>query len=150
MSPASVLAGTGKSTYINRHLVQGLPKESWAPIFVTFSARTSANMTQEQASKPLGGCLHDTCSNMRDAALGHGCAVWQVGCGLAGHSLGQSARVSRHVAAHLCMLPLQIDGRLDKRRKGVYGPPAGKKAVIFVDDLNMPAKETYGAQVKPP
>lgn len=32
------------------------------------------------------------------------------------------------------------------RHAGVYGPPVGQTAIIFVDDLNMPEVETYGAQ----
>lgn len=79
--------GTGKSVYMSSHLVSGLPGDKWSPIFITLSARTSSNMTQDQ-----------------------------------------------------------IDGRLDKRKKGVYGPPINRKMVIFVDDLNMPSKETFGAQ----
>ncbi|KAF7236750.1 Dynein heavy chain 2, axonemal [Varanus komodoensis] len=39
-----------------------------------------------------------------------------------------------------------IESRVEKRTKGVYVPLGGKSMVTFMDDLNMPAKDTFGSQ----
>ncbi|XP_066581151.1 dynein axonemal heavy chain 2 [Prorops nasuta] len=39
-----------------------------------------------------------------------------------------------------------IESRLEKRTKGIYIPFGGKKMVTFLDDFNMPMKDTYGSQ----
>ncbi|XP_043512192.1 dynein axonemal heavy chain 2 [Frieseomelitta varia] len=39
-----------------------------------------------------------------------------------------------------------IESRLEKRTKGVYIPAGGKILIAFMDDFNMPMKETYGSQ----
>ena len=39
-----------------------------------------------------------------------------------------------------------IEGNMEKRSRNQYGPPGGKSMVCFVDDFNMPAKDTFGSQ----
>jgi len=39
-----------------------------------------------------------------------------------------------------------VEDNIDKRMKGVYGPPPGKSLAVFLDDLNMPKVDTYGTQ----
>lgn len=68
--------GTGKSVCVAKALTKELDQDAFQSILLGFSAKTSANMTQEI-----------------------------------------------------------IGGQLNKRRKGVYGPPVGKKSVVFVDDM---------------
>lgn len=79
--------GTAKSVTVSSFMMSELSPETHMPIFLTFSAQTDANQTQDI-----------------------------------------------------------IDAKFERRLKGVYGPLDRKRAIIFFDDVNMPAKEVYGAQ----
>jgi dynein heavy chain len=38
-----------------------------------------------------------------------------------------------------------IEGKLDKRTKDTFGPPAGRNMITMVDDMNMPQKDKFGS-----
>uniref|UniRef100_A0ABD2WRH4 Dynein heavy chain 1, axonemal n=1 Tax=Trichogramma kaykai TaxID=54128 RepID=A0ABD2WRH4_9HYME len=87
------------------------------------------------------------------------CNILCVGPSGSGKTLTVAAKLSREMPSkYICEFIIfsartsanqtqdLIDSKLDKRRRGVYGPPLTKKQIFFIDDLNMPALETYGAQ----
>ena len=41
---------------------------------------------------------------------------------------------------------LWLQDGTEKRTKDTYGPPMGKKLMVFLDDLNMPRMDQYGTQ----
>jgi len=44
------------------------------------------------------------------------------------------------------VVQMSIEAKMEKKRKNLLGAPINRKLVIFVDDVNMPIVETYGAQ----
>ena len=39
-----------------------------------------------------------------------------------------------------------LEANVEKRTKDTYGPPPGKRLLVFIDDMNMPQVDTYGTQ----
>lgn len=56
------------------------------------------------------------------------------------YSFGYSAQTKPHNLKDI------FETKLEKKRKNLLGPPHGKSMYLFIDELNMPALETYGAQ----
>ena len=40
-----------------------------------------------------------------------------------------------------------IEEKLERRRRNLIGGHSGKKVIIFVDDVNMPAYDEFGTQM---
>ncbi|XP_060528447.1 dynein axonemal heavy chain 2 isoform X3 [Cylas formicarius] len=70
------------------------------------------------------------------------------------HSVLESLPIADYAVLHVNMsaqtssanLQSLIESRVEKRTKGRFAPIGGKTLVTFMDDLNMPARETYGSQ----
>ncbi|KAF7249782.1 Dynein heavy chain 1, axonemal [Varanus komodoensis] len=114
--------GTGKTLTIADKLLKNLPLE-YISHFLMFSARTSANQTQDLIDSKL-----DKRQNY----------------------LVTFILLLMHHFVQVCFLYVKFllatFPNLLMKRKGVFGPPLGRYFIFFIDDLNMPALETYGAQ----
>ncbi|XP_069727356.1 dynein axonemal heavy chain 10 [Phaenicophaeus curvirostris] len=53
-----------------------------------------------------------------------------------------------NVSSHTTSMDIQrnLETNVEKRTKDTYGPPMGKRLIIFMDDLNMPRVDEYGTQ----
>lgn len=40
-------------------------------------------------------------------------------------------------------LQRNLESNVEKRTKGTYGPPMGKRLLVFIDDMNMPKVPAY-------
>jgi hypothetical protein len=51
-----------------------------------------------------------------------------------------------HLYIYIPRLQQELELPIDKRSGRRYGPPASKRLIFFIDDMNLPYIETYGTQ----
>jgi len=130
--------GTGKSV-ISKAYLRDLPKKQFSICHVNFSAQTSASQTQDMIFSKLDrqvSILSSSVLSFAGASIFTFFLFWVFNC---------------CCWKYVCFVPVFAIFCWDfrsffRRRKGIYGPSPGKRMIVFVDDLNMPAKERYGAQ----
>jgi dynein heavy chain len=55
-------------------------------------------------------------------------------------NIGFSSRTSSMAVQRI------LEASVEKRTKDTYGPPGGKRMIVFIDDMNMPTVDLYGTQ----
>jgi dynein heavy chain len=87
-------------------------------------------------------------STLFTGLTGVGKSVVAVNCLAQLEEKGSVIPVTMNFSAQTTALQTQeiIESKLEKKGKTRLGAPAGKKIVIFVDDLNMPKLDEYGSQ----
>uniref|UniRef100_A0A8C2U8V4 Dynein axonemal heavy chain 10 n=1 Tax=Coturnix japonica TaxID=93934 RepID=A0A8C2U8V4_COTJA len=64
------------------------------------------------------------------------------------NSLNEDLNVLINFSSRTTSMDIQrnLETNVEKRSKDTYGPPMGKRLIIFMDDMNMPRVDEYGTQ----